>query len=254
MALTKTSIFSLTEAGAELAERLLTLLPAAQHLHRPEPFIDTAQQAFANRHDCIFICATGIVMRALAPLIQDKYQDPAVIVLDQNGKFVIPLLSSHAGGGSQLGAQIAQHLQAELVQTSATDYAHPVYCIGVGADNGCPPAMLQSLYQHAMTALPQPVDIALVASINLKQQAPAMLSLAQKLSVPFSCFEASQLRQVEHLLSQKSAIVFRAVGCYGVAEAAALVGASSITGNPSELILPKQKNARSTISVARSYR
>ena len=57
----------------------------------------------------------------------------------------------------------------------------------------------------------------------------------------------------DYQLSERSEVVFREVGCYGVAEAAALCAATAITGRPAELVVLKQKNARATISVARSY-
>ena len=74
------------------------------------------------------------------------------------------------------------------------------------------------------------------------------------LSLPLQCYSAPQLRSVEDQLSVRSDVVFNEVGCYGVAEAAALLAATGITGNPAELVITKQKNERSTISVARSYR
>lgn len=248
------TIFSLTDQGVQIADKIRLLLPQCEHLHRPEEFVQTARQAFASGSDCVFICATGIVIRALAPMLKDKYQDPAVVALDQQGKFVIPLLAGHQGGAGELGFRIANILGAQLVATSISDYSQPVYCIGAGSDRDCPPEQLRALYDQAIETLNQPLEPACIASIVLKQEEPAMLVLADSLDVPFRCYEAQQLRTVEHLLSRKSESVFRATGCYGVAEAAALIAASELTGNPAELVLAKIKNSRSTISVARSYR
>ncbi|MCP5079593.1 MAG: cobalamin biosynthesis protein CbiG, partial [Psychromonas sp.] len=86
-------IIALTEPGLQLANRLQALLVASVVCYKPKPFTETVQGYFKQGDRLIFITATGIVMRSLAPVLQDKYQDPAVLVLDELGKFVIPLLS-----------------------------------------------------------------------------------------------------------------------------------------------------------------
>ncbi|MDQ7093454.1 cobalt-precorrin 5A hydrolase [Desulfosporosinus sp. PR] len=69
----------------------------------------------------IFVMATGIVLRQIASLIDKKDRDPAVLVLDEAGKFVIPLLSGHLGGANAWARQIAQQIKAQAVITTATD-------------------------------------------------------------------------------------------------------------------------------------
>ena len=246
-------IFSLTEEGALVASKLLELIPKANHHHRPKPFIEVAQQSFNQGHSCIFVCSTGIVIRALAPVIVDKYQDPPVIVMDEAGKYVIPLLSGHEGGAGALAYRIAQAIGAQCVSTSATDYSRPVYTIGMGCDRGCPVDLLRQLYQQVCDDLSPGISLAAFASIDLKADEVGLLELANQIGLTLQTFPAESLRMVEDQLSVKSDIVFKEVGCYGVAEAAALCAASALTGQPAELIITKQKNARATISVARSY-
>lgn len=69
----------------------------------------------------IFIMATGIVVRLIAPLLEDKERDPAVVVMDDAGKFAISLLSGHLGGANELACKCAFLTGAREVITTATD-------------------------------------------------------------------------------------------------------------------------------------
>lgn len=69
----------------------------------------------------IFIMATGIVVRHIAPYLQNKAQDPAVLVLDEKGDFVIPLIAGHLGGANAWARKIAEKIGGQAVITTATD-------------------------------------------------------------------------------------------------------------------------------------
>ena len=69
----------------------------------------------------IFIGACGIAVRAIAPHIRDKFTDPAVVVMDEGGRFVIPLLSGHMGGANDLAVTLSKLTGAQAVISTATD-------------------------------------------------------------------------------------------------------------------------------------
>lgn len=69
----------------------------------------------------LFVGATGLVVRHIAPLLKSKKEDPAVVVLSQDGRWAISLLSGHLGGGNSLAIKAADILGAEAVITTATD-------------------------------------------------------------------------------------------------------------------------------------
>ncbi|MEE0954969.1 MAG: cobalt-precorrin 5A hydrolase [Eubacterium sp.] len=80
-----------------------------------------AEEQFREADVIIFIGATGIAVRIIAPFVRDKRTDPAVICLDEKGKFCISLLSGHIGGANRLVSGMSGYLGSTPVITTATD-------------------------------------------------------------------------------------------------------------------------------------
>ena len=129
-------LISYTARGRALAARVAHILEAEGHACRTfalpkfcegadEPLTrsaaEWAKDGFREAEALIFCCAAGIAVRAIAPHVRDKRTDPAVLVLDEGGSFVIPLLSGHLGGANALAEALARRLPATPVLTTATD-------------------------------------------------------------------------------------------------------------------------------------
>ena len=116
-------ILYFTDKGKALAEGLKAGLTDHDAVIVPKgaPLAIVCGDAFVDNEALVFIGATGIAVRAIAPLVRDKLKDPPVIAMDENGSFVIPLLSGHVGGANSLAFEIAEAIEAQPVITTATD-------------------------------------------------------------------------------------------------------------------------------------
>lgn len=83
---------------------------------------------FAQSDALVFVGAVGIAVRAIAPHCKSKASDPAVVVLDECGRFAVPVLSGHLGGANELARRLAAVCGAVPVITTATD-ANGVFAV-----------------------------------------------------------------------------------------------------------------------------
>lgn len=134
----RAEIISFTDHGALLAQKLAEKLPKEHISCRawvkkrnavpPEgvrvlsvSLKEWTCEQFSGADILIFIGAAGIAVRSIAPFVQSKKTDPAVLAADEQGKHVISLLSGHMGGANAVTRLVAKLLHAEPVITTATD-------------------------------------------------------------------------------------------------------------------------------------
>lgn len=135
------SIISFTQNGIHLSEMIGKNLGTAEYLlftkcsayfselqemDVPIQFVEESLSAWTKEqmekgNALLFIGACGIAVRAIAPFITDKLHDSPVLVMDEKGKYVIPILAGHMGGANELAHFIAEKTGAEPVITTATD-------------------------------------------------------------------------------------------------------------------------------------
>ncbi|SUZ78443.1 uncharacterized protein METZ01_LOCUS31297 [marine metagenome] len=84
------------------------------------PLRPVVERAFAEYSSLVLFLSAGATIRLLAPLLEGKQVDPAVVCVDDAGSFCVSLISGHVGGADRLAQEVAQHLGARAVITSAS--------------------------------------------------------------------------------------------------------------------------------------
>ncbi|NVN90022.1 MAG: cobalt-precorrin 5A hydrolase [Desulfuromonadales bacterium] len=132
----RTAVIAITRNGCLLGRRLRDGLAGAElhvsrryagqagpsgQLFEPGDLKERINSLWQEVDAFVFIMATGIVVRMIAPLLKSKQTDPAVVVMDDAGTFSISLLSGHLGGANELAERCAFISGARPVITTATD-------------------------------------------------------------------------------------------------------------------------------------
>lgn len=116
------SFLAFTDRGEALARDLARALGGeAMRSGKPETLREWTEKRFVSGGALVFVGAVGIAVRAIAPYVDKKWKDPAVVAVDECGRFAIPLLSGHLGGANRLARAIAELCGATPVVTTATD-------------------------------------------------------------------------------------------------------------------------------------
>lgn len=121
----KVAIISVSDKGKELALTIKEHLDSDSTIIRADLYHKNVKKylkiAFYEYDAIVAIMASGILIRSIAPYIESKTTDPAVVNIDDNGNFVISTLSGHLGGANKLANKIAGFIDATPVITTSSD-------------------------------------------------------------------------------------------------------------------------------------
>ena len=315
----KGAIIAFTDRGEATGRRLAESFGNLTLERCPaEGLREWTRRHFQTGSVLVFVGAAGIAVRAIAPLLRRKDVDPAVLVIDEEGRYVIPLLSGHLGGANELAWEMAGVLGATAVITTATDLrgvfavdlwarqqnlavenpeairqvssrllrGDPVAVrsaveiegslppglhmaapaeeallsiglsgpglrlwprdrvLGIGTRKGIPEeAVMAALERLLAETGMSPFRIAAVATLDLKAEEPAILSLCRRLSCPLRTFSSAELSALPgHFTS--SDFVREVTGVDNVCERAAVLAGGG------ELIVSKRAGGGVTLAVA----
>lgn len=115
-----------SHAEKSLTERKLTEKDLVESglSYVEQPLTEWTGEQMKKRRSLLFIGACGIAVRAIAPFLTDKLNDVPVLVMDEQGRFVIPVLAGHVGGANELAVSLAERMGSTPVITTATDLNH----------------------------------------------------------------------------------------------------------------------------------
>ncbi|MFN3467884.1 MAG: cobalamin biosynthesis protein [Candidatus Brocadiales bacterium] len=192
----------------------------------------------------IFIMALGIAIRAVAPHIKDKHSDPAVVVVDDVGRFVISALSGHEGGANTLAVKVASILHTEAVITTGTE-ARKDIIVGLGCKATTSAEAIKKAVMEGLNTCGLPLErVRLLATIKERAELPEVVKATQELGIPIRAFPSEEIATCTKKYT-RSKFVEEKMGIGGVCEPAAL-----LAGRKTKLILKKQKLSGVTIAIA----
>jgi cobalt-precorrin 5A hydrolase len=133
-AMTRTAIVAISRNGAALGRKLAKGLANDPALYLDRRFLDEkddaiafdlparplVQRVFQESDQLVLFMPVGAAVRLLAPCLDHKHRDPAVVCVDDAGRFAVSLISGHIGGGDRLAQEVASILGAAPVVTSAS--------------------------------------------------------------------------------------------------------------------------------------
>ena len=252
------AIIAVSEEGATLGlglrERFaepewVTLWAARQYI--PEvrvyesPLADFVGTLWQDHAAIVGIMASGILVRAIAPHVVSKYHDPAVVAVDDAGRFVISLLSGHEGGANRVADQIAAETRGQAVVTTGSEARRRVV-VGVGARRGVSEEQVLAAVDEALAAAARSrEDVRLLATIDLKKHETGILAAAERLGVPVQIIGRERIRVLQDALRDPG-FVEETTGVAAVCEPAAM-----LAGAQTELLATKLSRDGVTVALAR---
>ncbi len=252
------ALIAITNSGINVAKRIKEKLDDKVTLFLPQKlkqsnlsatyyskkFSDQIGELFSHYDGFVFIMASGIVVRTITPYITDKYTDPAVVVVDDVGRFVISLLSGHEGGANNLTHKVANILHTDAVVTTGTE-AQKDIIIGIGCKRGISSNEVKEAINSALKDAEVSIGrVRLAGTVDLKADEAGLLQALEELGIPLRVVSRPEIDTCVKDYS-KSDFVIEKIGVGGVCEPAAL-----ISGRKTKLIRKKQKYPGITVAIA----
>ena len=177
---------------------------------------------FRQRAQWVLVMATGIATRFVDGLLQDKHQDPAVVVVDEAGRYAVALVGGHEGGANALAYRVANAVGAVPVVTTATE-ATKALVVGVGCRKGVSEEQIERAIQHALEHGAGALSaVREIATVDLKAEEPGLLAFTQRHGIPLRIITKQQI-EVRAWVGRPSEWVRQSVGLDGVCEPCALI-------------------------------
>ncbi len=210
----KPVVVALSKSGEPVAHRVAALLDSAVHgraerVEKADVFfanaLDHVRDLFAAGTPVVGVCASGILIRAVAPMLGDKTTEPPVVSVSDDGGVVVPLLGGHRGA-NRLAREIAQGLEGVAAVTTAGDVA-----MGVALDE--PPAGWRLVNtEHAKGAMAAMLDGG-GATVIGDEPAPWLADVPQAESVQIVCTTRAKTVPTADMLKFAPLRAVLGVGC-----------------------------------------
>ncbi|HMW89940.1 MAG TPA: cobalamin biosynthesis protein [Candidatus Obscuribacter sp.] len=185
--------------------------------------IEQFREHFASFSKWLFIGTTGIASRYLQGLLQDKKQDPCLVVLDEGCGFAVSLAGGHEGGGNALAYKVAALVQAVPVVTTASESIKPLV-VGIGCRKGVAADTIEAAVNKALAGRSLQ-EVREFATIDIKAQEPGLLELSARHDIPLRIFKQEDIA-ARQWSTRPSSHVLETVGVDGVCEPCALMASA----------------------------
>jgi cobalamin biosynthesis protein CbiG len=242
------AIFAITESSEKTALRLKDLYPGEAKVFRPGKgeLQKLVSDIFHDYDGLVFIMASGIVIRMIAPLITDKYNDPAVVTVDDARRYAISLLSGHEGGANGLAWKVASLLNCEPVITTASD-TNKDLVLGIGCRKGLDKDVIKEEILSVLKEQGVKVDqIRCAVSVDIKKEEPGLIKCMEELDLPLLFVSLEELQKQIFSEVTPSETTRKYFDIPGVCEPCALIKA-----HRGKLIMPKRKNRGVTLALVK---
>ena len=170
---------------------------------------------FENDDALVYVGATGIAVRAIAPHVRDKFNDPAVVSVDEAGRFAVPLLSGHVGGANELAREVARMVGGQAVVSTATD-VNDLFAVDEWAARNNLAIVERSVAKEVSATLLDGRSVGFVDDEGLGWTPPAGVvtgALAQGVEVGFTVSLDDSAAPFDHTLHLVPRVVTVGVGC-----------------------------------------